>query len=511
MNRSILRLFSVVVLLFTVLVAWTSRWTVFSATALDNNRLNPLQYYATLKVKRGEILADDGTTVLARSVRATGGTWRRVYPQGSLFSQVVGYYFPQNGATGLEAARDAELEGTQNQLTNLFGSFNGTPTVGNDVYTTLDPTAQALARQLVQETMASFHAVSGSVVAIDPETGAVKVAYSSPSYNDNLAGGHDYAKRCAQERDCSEVFDAFQGRYPPGSTFKLVTSTAALDSGKFTPESTLAGPSPLMVSGAPLENDGDQSWPAGTTLTEALTYSINTIYAQVGQTVGAPLMQRYMQRFGFYSVPPLDFPADEMSASGALFYRGECGNHSSAPKLVPVTSSCVDLGRTSIGQANLAVTPLQMAMVVSAIADDGKLMQPRLVTKVVNNLGQTVETVSPQEDDQVMAPKAAKELQAMMRDVVEEGTGTAANLEGLSIAGKTGTASTGLCEYGEQPVDGNCPNAEPLDDAWFVGFPENDPKIAVAVELTDIPNGYGGQFAAPIAAKVIQNLLAQHQ
>jgi peptidoglycan glycosyltransferase len=119
-----------------------------------------------------------------------------------------------------------------------------------------------------------------------------------------------------------------------------------------------------------------------------------------------------------------------------------------------------------------------------------------------------VDSVRPQEDDQVMKPRIAAELKQMMRDVVEEGTGTAANLGGLNIGGKTGTASTGLCEHGE-PVNGNCPDGLPLDDAWFVGFPEDDPKIAVAVELTDIPNGYGGTFAAPIAAKLIQTLLAR--
>jgi peptidoglycan glycosyltransferase len=167
---------------------------------------------------------------------------------------------------------------------------------------------------------------------------------------------------------------------------------------------------------------------------------------------------------------------------------------------VPVTNPNIDLGRTAIGQAGLEVTPLQMAMVVSAIANDGKLMQPRLTSKVVNNDGQTVETIAPQEDDQVMKPKIAMQLQTMMRDVVEEGTGTSANLEGLNIGGKTGTASTGVTRDGQ-----------PLDDAWFVGFPEANPKIAVAVELTDIPNGFGGTYAAPIAAKVIQRLLAENQ
>jgi peptidoglycan glycosyltransferase len=140
-----------------------------------------------------------------------------------------------------------------------------------------------------------------------------------------------------------------------------------------------------------------------------------------------------------------------------------------------------------------------MAMVVSAIANDGKLMEPRLTSSVVNNDGQVVETVSPQEYDQVMKPKIAQELQQMMRKVVEEGTGETANLDGLNVAGKTGTASTGGTKDGQ-----------PLDDAWFVGFPLDDPRIAVAVELSNIPNGYGGTYAAPIAAQVIKTLLGEH-
>ena len=232
MNRSIVRLFGVVILLFTVLIVWTSRWTVFSATALSNNPRNQLQFYASLKVKRGQIIADNGE-VLAKSVPAGGGTWTRDYPTAGLFSQTVGYYFPQKRQppTGLESSRNDELHGLQNEFTSVFGNFNGGTRVGDDVHTTLDPTAQRLARQELQQAITDYHATSGSVVAIVPQTGAVKVLYSSPTYNDNDPS--------ACGKGCSTYFDALQGRYPPGSTFKLVTSTAALDTGKYTPTSPL--------------------------------------------------------------------------------------------------------------------------------------------------------------------------------------------------------------------------------------------------------------------------------
>jgi peptidoglycan glycosyltransferase len=490
-NRSIVRLFAVVILLFTVLVVWTSRWTVFSATSLDNNKLNQLSYFASLKVKRGEILADDGT-VLAKSIKGRGGVWSRVYPQGSLYAQAVGYFFPETyGSAGLEEAHNNALKGLQSPLTSVFGSFNGVSTVGDDVHTTIDPKAQALARQEIQHVMSAYGATSGSVVAIVPQTGAVKVLYSTPSYNDNRPN------KC-KAPGCSEFFDALQNGYPPGSTFKLVTTTAALNSGKFTPNSEVDGHGPITVSGAPLQNDSGEEY-GNVNLTFALTNSINVVYAKVGLSLGANVMQDYMKRFGFYSVPPLDYPARQMRPSGEF-------DSASGKFLLPAhspcttSSNCVDLGRMSIGQDKLEVTPFQMAMVVSAIANNGKLMQPRLVSKVVNNAGQTVATIAPQEDDQVMKQKIASELQTMMRDVVEEGTGQNANLEGLSIGGKTGTASTGGTR-----------NGAPLDDAWFVGFPESNPRIAVAVELTNIENGYGGQFAAPIAAQVIKTLLGEHK
>jgi peptidoglycan glycosyltransferase len=492
MNRSIVRLFGVMILLFALLLVWTSRWTVFSASSLDANRLNRLQFYASLKIRRGTIYADNGE-VLARSIPAGGGTWTRTYPQRSLFAQAIGYYFPEQGQeAGLELSRSSDLEGGQSPLTSVFGSFNGTPKVGDDVDTTLDPTAQALARQSVQHAISASGATSGSVVAIVPQTGAIKVMYSSPSYNDNDPTA------CATTPGCSEYFDATQGTYPPGSTFKLVTTTAALDSGKYTPQSEINGHGPIIVSGRPLQNDAGEEY-GDVSLTTALTDSINVVYAHVGEALGANVIQDYMDRYGFYSIPPLDFPANQMVASGERFSRDTCGRNSHT-ELLPVTNSCVDLGRTAIGQANLTVTPLQMAMVVSAIADGGKLMEPRLTQRAINQDGEVVDQVRPQQYDQVMKPKYAAELTTMMEDVVEEGTGQAANVEGLKVAGKTGTASTGVTKDGQ-----------PLDDAWFVGFPVNDPKIAVAVELSDIPNGYGGVYAAPIAAQVIKTLLAEDQ
>ncbi len=471
MNQPIMRLFLAIVVLFTLLVLFTSRWTVFDSKALQNNVLNKRTLIDEEKIKRGRILADDGT-VLAKSVPAPGGIWNRTYPTGSLFAQAVGYSNLAFGeAAGLEESRGSELRGVQTGLSSIFGQVTSNR-VGDDVYTTLDPPAQRLARQLLAGRV-------GSVVALNPRNGAIKVMYANPGYDNNnpSAAGTTRFNR------------SLQAFYPPGSTFKVVTAAAALDSGKYTPNSIINGKSPITVSGVPLQNDNNDNY-GPVTLTKALTDSINTVWAQVGLALGRHTMQTYMHRFGFYSVPPLDYPPGEMHASGERTPRG---------KLLEPTNDQVDLGRMSIGQDKLEVTPMQMAMVASAVANGGTLMAPHFASRVVNQDGQVVETLKPQVYSHVMKPSSAAELNQMMQNVVEEGTGQMANLQGIKVAGKTGTASVGV-------VGSN------IDDPWFIGFaPVDNPKVAVAVTLEHIPNGYGGTYAAPIAASIIKALLAEGQ
>lgn len=473
MNDQIVKLFAVVLVLFGLLVFFTSRWTVFDASALNNNSLNSREAIAQAKIKRGRILAADGT-VLARSVPAGGGTWKRTYPTGSLFSQVVGYWTGQAGnEAGLELSRGKELKGVRTGVSSVFGPLNGDKRVGDDVHTALDPKAQAAAK-------AGLAGRPGSVVAIDPRTGGILAMYSDPSYDSN----HPNAP-CA---DACQLNRATQGRYPPGSTFKIVTAAAAINSGKYTPNSTLNGNSPQTISGVPLSNDGDTSY-GPVSLTKALTDSINTVWAQVAVSLGTKTMTAYMKRFGFYSKPPVDLPPGELSSSGVS---------SPAGKPYPPGSPDEDIGRIGIGQGGLQVTPLQMAMVASAVAGDGKLMVPHFATEAVDQDGRTVERVKPQLYHQVMSASSAQEINQMMRTVVDEGTGTPAQLgSGISFAGKTGTASVG-------PTGAN--ETQP----WFIGFaPANDPKVAIAVDVERTQGGYGGQVAAPIAKSVVQTLLSE--
>jgi penicillin-binding protein A len=471
-SAQIRRLFAVIVILFALLVVWTTRWTVFDATALNNNPLNVRTLIATLKIKRGRILADNGQ-VLARSVKQKStGYWLRTYPGGPLFSQAVGYSdLRSNQSAGLEKYRLDDLKGPQTTLNSVFGPLGGTQDVGDDVYTTLDPKAQALARQ-------ELAGRAGSVVALDPRTGAVLAMYSNPTYDSN-----HFNAPCS---DACQLNRATQGQYPPGSTFKVVTATAGIDSGRYTPNSLINGNSPKTISGVPLQNDNNQSF-GQITLTKALTDSVNTVFAQVAQNVGRPTMTRYMKRFGFYALPPIDLPTGELRTSRPFDFKGRPFRPGSPNE---------DIGRIGIGQGGLLVTPLQMAMVAAAVANGGKLMEPRLTSKVVNVDGQTVRTIDPTVLDQVMSPKTASEVNQMMRTVVDEGTGTPAKLgSGIAFAGKTGTASIGATGSG-------------LTQPWFIGFaPADNPKVAVAVTIEKTQGQFGGQVAAPIARDIVQALL----
>jgi peptidoglycan glycosyltransferase len=272
--------------------------------------------------------------------------------------------------------------------------------------------------------------------------------------------------------------------YAPGSTFKVVTATAAIDTGRFSPNSAVDGKNGVKISGVPLANDFGQSF--GTIdLKTALIKSVNTVYAQVGEKVGKATMKTYMERFGFDRKPKLDYPKDSMSAS---VVAPNPPGHAVAP-----TSKYVDVGRMAIGQGGLEATPLQMAEVAAAVANGGKLMKPHITDKIVDPDGRVVDTIDPKVQSTVMKPSTAAAVRDMMIAVVQSGTGTKAQIPGIQVAGKTGTAET---EFGKK-----------INNVWFIGFaPADNPRVAVAVTVKGV-QGFGGDFAAPIAKDLMQELL----
>jgi len=369
----------------------------------------------------------------------------------------VGYYFTNLGSTGIERFRSAALNGqTDTGLQAILDQLQGHKPTGEKVVTTLDPKAQRVAVSALGE-----H--KGAVVALDPRSGAVTVMASSPGYEPGSLHSNAAYKRLTTDPNAPLVNRATQFGYAPGSTFKVLTATAAIDSGAYTPQSTVSGRDNVPISGVPLQNDQNENF-GQISLTEGLARSVNTVWAQVAEKLGKGTMARYMERFGFDRKPQLDYPATEMSASG----------ESEGERIVPPASERVDVGRMGIGQDKLAVTPLQMAEVASAVANRGTLMVPHLTSRIVNSEGQTVLRVKPRAQSVVMKRSTAAAVTSMMEAVVNEGTGTSAQIPGVQVAGKTGTAETQI--------------GTAINNVWFIAFaPASDPRVAIAVTLKGVP------------------------
>jgi penicillin-binding protein A len=473
MNARIGNLFGLVVLLFAVLVGFTSYWSVFDADNLEANSANKRPLLEEQRIRRGLIYASDGTVIARNVVTGSGSSrfYRRFYPVGTLFSHPVGYNFVDRGRVGLERSYNDDLTGKTDEFETIFDELRGKEREGDDLVTTLDPKAQ-------QTAINALAGRAGSVVAIEPQTGNVKVLASVPNFNLNSIP--DSFNQIRREPGAPLLDRSTQSGYPPGSTFKVVTAAAALDSGKFTPQSVLSGKSPRVIGGVPLSNFSGEQF-GSIDLTTALTHSVNTVWAQVGEKLGKSTMYRYMNRFGFDRKPPIDLPRDEVRSSG-VFDQNK-GTLLDA-------GDAIDIGRVAIGQERLQVTPLQMAMVASAIANGGRLERPHLAAKIVDKDGRTVRTIKPSEESKVMSESTASALASMMSQVVKEGTGTAAALEGIDVAGKTGTAEKG-----------------PANQAWFIAFaPVGNPRIAIAATVEQT-TGQGGTVAAPIAKQVMESLL----
>ena len=476
MNAPIVRLFVLFVVLFAVLVAFTSRWTVFEAASLRDNPDNRRQLIEEARVKRGRVTSRDGT-LLARSVPAGAGTYTRRYPERQLFSQTLGYAFTNLGRAGTEQEYNPFLTGEkQGEVDSVLEQLQGKSSEGDDLRLNLDPQAQRVA-------VAQLGGRRGAIVAMEPRSGKVRVIASVPQYDPNDVDSR--FRRLNREPGSPLLNRVTQAGYKPGSTMKVVTASAAIDTGRYEPGSTLDGRSPQTFGGVPLNNFGNQSF--GTIdLTQALTQSVNTVWARVGTDLGIGTMARYMQRFGFYDEPPMDYPRSQMRPSGEFNRRG---------RLLDPRSRRIDVARMSIGdESQLAVTPLQMATVAATIGNGGVRMEPRLGDRVTDRDGREVEDVEPVEAERVVSRRTAQQVTEMMANVVREGSGTAAALEGVEVAGKTGTAE-------KDP-------ARRLNQVWFIGFaPRKNPKMAVAVTIETVVGGTGGEVAAPIAKRVLESLL----
>jgi peptidoglycan glycosyltransferase len=504
-NRRIRRLGIGLVALFGLLFAQVSYIQVFAASGIADNPANARrQIIAEYKVERGQIITADGT-VIALSEPTTGNAtlkYARHYPEGPLFAGITGYYSQVYGRTELEQSMNSYLSGDAPELTisTLADLVLGRPKKGGAVITTIDASLQRVAA-------AALGNSPGAVVAIDPRNGDILVMVSNPTFDPNeLSSENTDAIRAAWERLNADPNTPLLSRandelFPPGSTFKMITASAALENG-FGLESVWPNPHELdlpLTTGT-IENFGGETCPGGatTTLLTAFTHSCNVIYGEVGLEVGAQQLADQAHAFGFC-------PTDPPDETGCLeptipFAIPFATGRFPVPSYFESNDPLVAI--SAIGQDNDLANPLQMALVASAIANHGTMMRPRLVAEIRDPQGRVIKEFHPEEFAQPISELTAAAMQTMMVSVVASGTGSAAQIPGVVVAGKTGTAQHG--------GSGTAPHA------WFVCFapagPGQIPTIAVAVIVLDGGDlgdeATGGQLAAPIAKQVIEAYLA---
>ena len=474
MNRAINRVFFVGALLFVALIVNLTYLQVIRAGKLRNDPENSRQIAQEMRIRRGSILGFDGSVIAG--IRKESGFYTRTYPQGAVAPQVVGYNSVRYGRSGIELSMNDYLIGRSNDLgaQGLADKVLGRRPRGATVRLTLVPAVQRAA----QDALSGLH---GAIVALDPSTGAVIAAASAPSYAP--ADLEQDWKQLSRDRSAPLLSRVTQGLYPPGSSFKVVTATAGLESGKVQPLTSFDDTGTYVVYGGKVTNYGGEIY-GRHSFTQALTNSVNTTFAKVGVLVGQEQMIASMQDFGFWETPPLELPQGQVLPSGR--YK--------AGRLLPTDAPMDPLAVAwmSVGQERLVSTPLQMALVAAGVANGGQVARPYLVYEVKDHEGQVVYSAQPATWTTAMDAQTARTLNLMMQQVVNAGTGTAAALQGIQVAGKTGTAEKG---------DSNV--------AWFIAFaPAISPRIAVAVTIEDTALT-GGDVAAPLAARVISAALAQ--
>lgn len=477
MNAPVRRVAIAVLLLFGALFVNLNYVQVVEAHKLRHNPGNKRLLLQTFERQRGSMVVAGNAIAVSRPT-PDKYKYQRSYPGGSLYEPVTGYFSLLYGSSALERAEDGVLSGEDDRLfvRRVSDLVTGRTPRGGDIVLTLNPDGQAAAFRLLG-------ARRGAVVALDPHTGAILTMVSSPSYDPNVLSGHDTSRiqRAWAQLNANPgrplVNRALNETFPIGSTMKVIISAAALQSG-YTPTTMIDSPrtyTPPQTS-RPLPNyEGEVCSPSGhQQLIDALTVSCNTAFAELGVNLGADKIRAQAAQFGV-TEGGLSVPMPVATS--------QLGDLADPPKVA----------QSSIGQRDVRFTPLQEAMVAAAVANDGVLEKPYLVQEIRAPGFATLDRTQPTVMHRPMPPDVAAELQAMMRSVVEKGTGTAAQIPGMSVGGKTGTAQ----------------NAGP-DHGWFIGFAgaaNEQPRVAIAVILQNAGHG-GSRDASVIAGKVMAAILA---
>lgn len=479
MNKPLRHVWLVVGMLFLLLFTSTTYFQVVAQGRLNADGRNARTIYNEFGRHRGPIVVD-GTAIASSQESGDTYGYLRTYDPGAMYAPVTGYYSVIYGFSGIERALNDTLSGDADALfyQRISDILSGEQGQGATVELTLDSQAQQAAWDALGDQR-------GAVVALDPSTGAVLAMVSTPSYDPNLLASHSSSEVQAAWAELNEdparpLTNRATGGdlYPPGSVFKLVVAASALDSGKYTPETVIPGPGTYQLpnSSSVMNNraGGDQT-PCGpddaSTLTDALRQSCNTSFALLGQELGEDQLRATAEQFGFEQ--RMEIPLAVTASTMGTDLDG------------------AQLATTSIGQYETRVTPLQMAMVASAFVNDGVVMEPQLVQSVRTSDLSSIAELTPREVGQPLSASNASEMRGMMIETVENGTGSAARIEGAEVGGKTGTAQWG---------EGRAPHS------WFVGYAQmGDREVAVAVLVEE--GGYGSRVAAPIAKEVMEAVI----
>jgi peptidoglycan glycosyltransferase len=469
LNAHLRRTFYLFVVGFVALVGVLAYWQVYERESLTTNPANSLQSRRVQEVPRGLILAGDGETELARSEESDDGNYGRVYPEGPLYSNVIGYWSPRYGASGIEIGENNHLSGAgePESLDELMNQLSGVPQAGNDVTLTLDPKLQRLAYDLI----ASSSTGRGAAVALDPNNGEILALASYPSYDPNDID--ETFPDLAEDPNFPLVNRATQGLYPPGSTFKVITAAAALKSGvkpsdEFNDDGTYETPGYTVYNYRAREY-GEQTFQG------AITYSINTIFAKIAvEEVGPEALAQTAYDFGYENTYE-DFPLPvTTSVVGPPPEQWEPGN----------------TAQIAFGQQSVASNVFEMALVAGAVGNGGYMMEPRLVREVRSPDGAILDKPTPRVRNRALDEENSRTLSDMMERAVTEYEADAV-IPGIRVAGKTGTAEAAGGEL----------------HSWFISFaPVDDPEIAVAVLVENGQEGY--KAALPIARRLMEAYLS---
>lgn len=488
MNKYLRQLFTAVVILFVILGLSTTVIMAVKANALNADPRNSRNLYHEFGVSRGAILASDGTVIASSEAVNDAFKYQRTYSNGDVYAPVTGYFSISQGADrGIEASRGQLLNGESDSLfwQRLKAALTGTENQGASIETSINPALQQLAYDQLGTN-------DGAVVAIEPKTGRILAMVSTPSYDPNTLASHDTtAANSAYQELIGEDSNPMLNRtiselYPPGSTFKTIVAAAALETGDYQADTQIPAGSTYTLPGTSTELPNSSAAGAGSngtiSLEDALAYSSNTAFAQLGVALGADTVNEMAEKLGFNSsivVDGTESTGTPMTATASQF---------------PQSLADDRLALASIGQGDTTATPLQMAMVASAIANDGTLMRPTLVDRVRSSDLTVLSQTSAQVMSEAFSASTADTLTQMMESVVTK-TNQNLSIDGVAVAAKTGTAQIGTSN---DSIDG-----------WVIGFaPADDPQIAIAVVVHNV-DVTGSLAAGPIMRALMQEALQQ--